>query len=208
MIEKEQKTTESCLSTTTDEQVDVQALNSLISCENSVFDRIFPFLNEMFKIVRLPDFIYLLLLIWVLLELLSLSMWNDIVPAIKFDSLINGVDDKVTEIFLFISPNFRKNNFLIPLIIFTIMTGIEIFVVIFQTIYYQIYRRLLTWSLYITRFVLEIFSIIMIAQLSYNIGAITLIMFQSNIQTAQIVTLCAFVFFLVVNIFFLYIAFV
>jgi hypothetical protein len=106
------------------------------------------------------------------------------------DPIISQISYSITEIFLFISPKFQENNSLTPLIIFALMTGIEIIFIIFQTFYYQVKRQHISWTLYLTHFVIEIFSAIIIAPLSNNIGLIASSIFANGVEIGSILTLC------------------
>jgi hypothetical protein len=176
----------------------------IASGQGNIIDKIFPFVHEILKRVRLPNVLYLLLLIWIFLQQLLLSVWNDVIGAFNSNSLISSTSYTITEIFHFISPKFQANNSLKPLIICSTITTLEIMIVIFQTIYYHFKRQFVFWVLYVTRFILETFSIIMIAPLSANIGQMSSSILKDGIQVKSILTLCAFIFFFFVNIVFLY----
>jgi hypothetical protein len=57
----------------------------------SSVERIFPFLNEILKDVHLPSFIYFLSIIWIFLQMISMSVWNDVITILNSDPIIGKV---------------------------------------------------------------------------------------------------------------------
>jgi hypothetical protein len=132
-----------------------------------------------------------------------MSVWTNVIDVFNSDPL-KSVSNTITKIFHFISPDFQEDNSFKTLIIFAAITGIELLVLIFQIVYFHVRNQYVSWTLYITRFVLEIFSLLIIGPLSYNIGDITSHIFEKGVEKGSILALVFFLFFFIINTFFLY----
>ena len=120
-------------------------------------------IDEMLKLVELPTFVYYLIIIYVMMQVYSVSLW----PGFASLKTQCTIEDSIVSWFLDIS--FITDNkdtaasYQLSLIIVAVITVITILVFSLELIVYSKIRRFTTWSLYAVRFFLELVLTIPIA---------------------------------------------
>lgn len=137
-------------------------LDELHKASTSKFDRIFPMIDEMLKLVELPTFVYYLIVIYVMMQVYSVSLW----PGFASLKTQCTIEDSIVSWFLdisFITDKDTAASYQLSLIIVAVITVITILVFSLELIVYSKIRRFTTWSLYAVRFFLELVLTIPIA---------------------------------------------
>lgn len=131
-------------------------LQSLIV--NIVFSiKLFPFFNELLKTAQLPKFVYYILTLILLIQLMCMSTWDIVITQIADNEVLMKIINPICSVFLFYSDILNANHNMISMIVFSCLIGIQIIWVIFQTLYYRYKRRFFNWMVYATRIALQFF---------------------------------------------------
>ncbi|OHT07667.1 Adenylate and Guanylate cyclase catalytic domain containing protein [Tritrichomonas foetus] len=160
-------------------------------------------IDQITQYIRIPGILYYLIFLFLLFQMIDVSLWHVHNPAIHSNEICNTTFKFIHYIAVFEPLQLDDNSTLVVFIVDTVICVIVVGILAAQFICYKQRRRFYKQTLYFTRFILELIPIIMILPTATLVGKLFL-QFFNNFNG---ITVVFFVIVLLENISFATIAF-
>ena len=163
----------------------------------SVAEMSYPLFDIASRKVILPGFFYLFSYLYLCIQILCTSLWtirNSLINTTNF----NFVRQIEKIAYLISYEYYRKNQLIIFLIVTALQTTI-LSLIIFQIVYYHNVRKLIIWTLYPTRFLIEIIPLIFSHFLANLAGHSYLRIISKDFESIENLYFLTYCFFFVLN---------
>ena len=160
----------STLSRSTSQVIDAAQRKEIINGKVSLIDRLFPLSDEILKSTKIPEGLFLLLCMFVSLQMLCVSYWSQFPDYFDYSKGFDGVLKYFFMITFFCDLSDSNTSLSIRFGITTAFTVICFGMLIFQLASFAKTRRFVKWTLYITRFLFEFVPIACMIPLGNFVG--------------------------------------
>ena len=160
----------STLSRSTSQVVDAAVRKDIIDGKTSPLDRLFPLSDEILKRTKVPQFLYMILSLYVLIEMLCVSYWAQFPDYYDYDRGVDKVLKVFFEMTFFCDLSSSDLSLTIRFAITTVFTVVCFGMLTFQQLSYGKTRRFVKWTLYVTRFLFEFVPILCLVPLGNFVG--------------------------------------
>ena len=132
----------------------------IINGEYAKVDKIFPVMDEMLKYAEVPDFLDILLVVYLFIQLIAISLW----PAFSFDSLTDAWDDQVKlwilKIAFMSEMNRDETKMLTSLIVQTVLIAVLIIIMAYEMGTFYSTKKLIKGTLTIAKIAFDLIPIL------------------------------------------------
>ena len=152
--------------------VDANQRNAIATGTSSIFDVIFPLVDELLKSVQISKALYGILIFYNTIQLLSISFWPGFLALNEYEGTFGKIAKILCIISFYTDLSASQTTMIIRFCILTVLFFLLIFVLIAQAVIYSNNRRFIKWTLYPTRFIVEFLPLIMLAPMGLNFSTL------------------------------------
>ena len=169
--------------------VDANQRNAIATGTSSVFDAVFPLVDELLKSAQISKAFYMILILYNTIQLVSVSFWPGFIEL----NLYEGIDGEIAKglciASFYTDLSGSETTMIIRFCILTVLFFLLVFVLAAQAIIYSNNRRFIKWTLYPTRFICEFLPLIMLAPMGLNFSTL----FNTVIHSPSTVSIVFFI---------------
>ena len=174
----------------TSQTMDATHRNAIATGTSSVFDRIFPLLDEVLKTVQIAKPLYMILILYNTIQMLGVSFWSGFEDLHHWEGTDGQIAKWMCMLTFFTDLSGSIESLVIRFVILTILAFLLVFILVVQAIIYSNNRRFIKWTLYPTRFIIEFLPLIMLAPMGNNFGTL----FDDVVHSPSTIQIVFFVF--------------
>jgi len=156
----------SVMSRSTSDVIETEANKLLQTGKYSAIDMIFPIFDQMTQTVKISSIFYYLAFLYLVFQIGCTSLWMARTSNISSSSSFYTQYSNFQK-FAFLYSGESDSQMLTMFLVHTVFFAASLFLLIYQTSYYQKFRRLVRWTLYPTRFFFEVFPMIIAHPLAF-----------------------------------------
>lgn len=140
--------------------------------ESSSIDHMFPIIDLLLKNVELPTIFYIILSFYIFIQIYSSSFWPGLPYTIDYKTPVGNAFHFIFQIAFMSSLEGDLKSLTITFIILLCLTVFTVIILIIQITIYKVKRRLVRWSLFPTKFVLEFLPLMLLMPTGNFIGMV------------------------------------
>lgn len=132
----------------------------------------FPIIDLLLKNVELPMILYVILALYIFIQIYSSSFWPGIPYTVNYNSNVGNVLHFVFQVAFMSSLDESLSDLTMVFSILLTLSLIMIFIISIQVSIYKIKRRLVRWTLFPTKFVIEFLPLMLLMPTGNFIGMV------------------------------------
>lgn len=137
---------------------------------SSQIDQIFPIIDDLLKDIELPTILYIILALYLVIQIYSTSFWPGLSYSIDYTTPAGKILKIIFEVAFMSQLSDDDSDYVITFVILFVLSFLTLIVLLAQVIEYKRKRKLIKWTLYYTKFLLEFVHIILLIPFGNFIG--------------------------------------